>query len=425
MLRGRIWWALCTLGLLAGCGQEVREVAKLPPLSGTETDPEVFGRHYPRHFDSYQRNRGPEAADLKEVSEFGGSIPYSKLEANPDLRRLFQGSRFFFEYNEDRGHVRALEDVARTKRVFEKTTATCLTCKSAQVPRLIQTLGPQYYTTPFSEIMKAAKDPISCSDCHNPKTMELRITRPALREAMARRGVDVDKATRQEMRSYVCAQCHVEYYFQPGTVRLVFPWDKGFTPDEVYQYYEEIKFKDHEHPATGTPLLKAQHPEFDMFQGSTHQSAGAACADCHMPYTKEGNAKISSHWWTSPLKTLQESCGACHRQDAGYLRSRVLDIQRKTADLQKRAARALVEAIAAIEGAAKTSRTDAKLLEEARQLHRRGQWYWDWVDAENSMGFHNPPLAMNTSGRAIDLAHRAGEAAVRAKLTGGPAGPLR
>lgn len=415
MGRSKIWWAVLALALLAGCGREAREAAKLPPLSEDETSAEVFGKHYPRHFDSFQRNRGPEASDLKEVSEFGGSIPHSKLEANTDLKRLFQGSRFFFEYNEDRGHVWTLEDVTRTKRVFEKTTATCLTCKSAQVPGLIQKLGPQYYTTPFSEIIKLAKDPISCSDCHNPKTMELRITRPAFKEAMARRGVDVDKATRQEMRSYVCGQCHVEYYFQPGTVKLIFPWDKGFTPDEVYQYYEEIKFKDHEHPATGTPLLKAQHPEFDMFQGSVHQSAGVACADCHMPYTKEGNVKITSHWWTSPLKTIQESCGACHRQDAEYLKGRVLYIQRKTADLQKRAGKALVEAIAAIEAASKTPRADQKLLESARQLHRQAQWYWDWVDAENSMGFHNPPLAMSTSGKAIDLAHQAREAVLRAK----------
>lgn len=406
MLNGRRWLPVLAAGLLllivslAGCAKEVKETANLPPLAEDETDPEAFGKLYPRHYDSYKRNFE------QQKTEFGGSEPYSKLEADPALRQLFAGYGFSVEYNEDRGHTYSLEDVTKIKRVTPKTTATCFTCKSTSVPGLIKKYGEQYYKKPFSEIKAEMKHSIGCSDCHNPQTMELRISRPAFIEAMSRRGVDVAKATRQDMRSYVCGQCHVEYYFQPDTVKLTFPWDRGFTPDAIYGYYQEKNFKDWEHSGSKAPMLKAQHPEFETFQGSTHQLAKVSCADCHMPYVKEGSAKISSHWWTSPLKTMNESCGSCHRNDQEYLKTRVKDTQEKTRDLMDRAEKTLVEAIEAIDAAAKAG-ADPKILDEARELHRQGQWQWDWVSAENSMGFHNPQLAMSTLGKAIDLAHQA------------------
>ncbi len=392
--------------IVPGCAKETKEVANIPPLAEDEIDSEAFSKHYPRHYDSFKRNFE------QEKTEYGGSVPYSKLEADPSLKKLFAGMPFSIDHNEDRGHVYALQGVTTTKRITPKTPATCFTCKSSQVPRLMKKYGDDYYKKPFNEVKAEVKHSIGCSDCHDPKTMELRITRPALTEAMARRGVDITNATRQDMRSYVCAQCHVEYYFEPGTGRLTFPWDKGFTPEAVYEYYKEKKFKDWEHANSKTPALKTQHPEFELFQGSTHQLAKVSCADCHMPYVKEGTAKISSHWWTSPLKTMNESCGSCHRNDQEYLKARVKDTQDKTRDLMNRAQQALVDAIDAIEAAGKAG-ADAKILDEARELHRQSQWHWDWVAAENSMGFHNPQQSMSSLGKAIDLAHQA-----RAKALG-------
>ena len=46
-------------------------------------------------------------------------------------------------------------------------------------------------------------------------------------------------ATRQEMRTFVCGQCHVEYYFKGPEKRLTYPWDKGLKVDEILAYYEE------------------------------------------------------------------------------------------------------------------------------------------------------------------------------------------
>ena len=56
-------------------------------------------------------------------------------------------------------------------------------------------------------------NPIGCGDCHDNETMALKISRPAFVEAFERQGKDMKDFSRQEMRSLVCAQCHVEYYF--------------------------------------------------------------------------------------------------------------------------------------------------------------------------------------------------------------------
>lgn len=396
-------WSLWTMRNL-----ESRAVPISTQIAPDETDPAAFGRYYPLEYDSYRENsqisRGP--------SKYGGSEPYDRLAEYPYMKTLWRGYSFEKGYNEDRGHVYSLEDVKSTPR--SPTQAVCLTCKSADVPGLIRKYGEKYYSMPFAQLSAEATHPIGCSDCHDPRTMELRITRPAFREAMARRGVDVDRATRREMRTYVCAQCHVEYYFQPGTSKLTFPWEKGFDPEDEYAYYQDLGFHDWVHPGAGTPLLKAQHPDFEVFQGSVHQAAGLACADCHMPYRREGNVKATSHWWTSPLRHLDGTCTVCHTEDPELLKQRVFYTQDRVKDLLDRAGRALAAAIEAIQRATALPDADAEAIRKARDLHRQAQWYWDWCSAENSTGFHNPQKVMATLGKAIDLAHQARAAALAA-----------
>ncbi len=424
MRRKIAWLTAVMLGLLvvvvAGCSKQeatttrnlVSQGAIKPDIKDGEPDAAVWGKYYPKEYDSYLKNQ--ETSD--EGTKYGGSIQSSHLKKYPDLLILFAGYGFSKEYNEDRGHVYTLTDVTKIKRVNEKTTGSCMTCKSSQVPTLIKEMGIAYYKTPFSEIKNKVQHPIGCANCHDAKTMNLKITQPPLLNALKRLGKDPDNLTRQELRTYVCQQCHVEYYFKPDTKEVIFPWDKGFTPDEIEAYYDELGFKDWDHPQAGTALLKAQHPESETFINSTHQAAGLACADCHMPYTRVGNEKITSHWWTSPLKTMQQSCGTCHREDTDWLKKRVLYTQDKTAEMLANASEANIEAIQAIEAAAKTPKADAKLLEEARKLHRKSQWRWDFVAAENSMGFHNPQLALKTLGEAADLARQAQLKAVQAQV---------
>jgi nitrite reductase (cytochrome c-552) len=223
---------------------------------------------------------------------------------------------------------------------------------------------------------------------------------------MEARGIDLDKATRQEMRTYVCAQCHVEYYFKGDDKVLTFPWSKGLSIDAIEEHYAEYGFTDWTHAETAAPMIKIQHPEFELFSSGIHARSGVACADCHMPYVRDGSVKVSDHWLRSPLVNLDQACGTCHKQSTEELQARVQVIQDTTAGLLRRSEEALVEAIDAIVAAQAAGATDEQLA-EARQLHRSAQLRWDFVSSENSTGFHSPQEAARILAESTDLARQA------------------
>jgi nitrite reductase (cytochrome c-552) len=272
---------------------------------------------------------------------------------------------------------------------------------------------------PFAEARKLVSHPIACIDCHEPSTMSLRVTRPGFLEGIralkASEGIkdyDVNTmATRQEMRSYVCGQCHVEYYFQGPEKRLVYPWAKGLKVDDIYAYYQEVKHKDWTHAETGAPVLKAQHPEFELFNQGIHARSGVACADCHMPYKRSGAIKVSDHHVRSPLLNINHACQTCHKWPEEELRARVLTIQERTFKLRNLAMDALVEVIGDIKQAAGTGATDPQLA-EVRELQRKAQFYLDFVESENSMGFHASQESARILAESIDSSRKA-QVAVR------------
>ncbi|NLH47632.1 MAG: ammonia-forming cytochrome c nitrite reductase subunit c552 [Myxococcales bacterium] len=272
---------------------------------------------------------------------------------------------------------------------------------------------------PWDEARKLVKFPIACIDCHDPKTMQLRITRPAfiagLRALKASQGIvdyDVNKsATRQEMRTYVCAQCHVEYYFKGTDKQLTFPWAKGIKAEQILAYYDEAEFKDWVHADTGAAVLKAQHPEFEVWSQGVHAKAGVACADCHMPYLREGAMKISDHHVRSPLLNINNACQSCHRFPEEELKERVETIQRRFFMLRDAALDSLVALIGDLKAAREAGRSDAELA-TARQLQRRAQFLLDFVEAENSTGFHAAQETTRLLGLAIDYAQQ-GQVALR------------
>jgi nitrite reductase (cytochrome c-552) len=381
-------------------------VAKIP---AGETDPKVWGQAYPLQYASYLKNM-----ETNTKTEFGGSVPEDKDITQPEIKKLFKGMGFSVKYTEDRGHLYTLEDIKDTtpKR---KALGACITCKTADFEKMTKEI-PGYAKMPFEEIFAKVKHPVSCADCHDPQTAELRISRPYLTEALARTGKDIKKASKQEMRTLVCAQCHVEYFFKGEEKAVTLPWDKGMTPEAIEQFYDAMPtFKDWEHPDSKAPMRKAQHPEFEMFSSSSHKTAGVSCSDCHMPYMKDTNGqKYSSHWMTSPLKHMDNSCNTCHNEGADWLKERVSFTQKRTFELQHTAGTAVARAHDVIKAASETPGVDAKLLDEARKMVVKAQWRWDYVAAENSMGFHNPQLAMSTLGQAIDMANQAMDLARKA-----------
>ncbi len=389
--------------------------AKLVEIGELEVDPAVWGLNFPRQYDSFMRTQ----TDYGRTP-YGGSTRYDKLEAKPFLRKAWARMPFSVSYNEDRGHYYAQIDQYNSPRTQQfSQPGACLNCHSGEFLVLVNEIGwDALNRTPYNEFReRLAKHNylgVTCADCHDPKTMRLRITRPALENALAQMGIDWRKASRQEMRTLVCAQCHVEYYFRGEGKTLVFPWSRGLTIEAIEEHYDAYGFADWTHALTKAPMIKIQHPEFELYSTSVHYARGVACADCHMPYTREGGVKVSDHWVRSPLTNLNNACQTCHRGvSEEELRRQVVAIQDRTKDLLKVAEAAISDAIDAIVAAQEAGVAD-EALAEARRLHRAAQLRWDFIDAENSMGFHSPQEAARILGHAADLARRAQLSAIRA-----------
>jgi len=394
------------LGLLATTITERRAERRLAsvqfvrPVSEWEADNSQWGVSFPREYNSWESTR-----QMNDNTKYGGSNMRDYLSEQPLQVVLWAGFAFAKEYNQARGHYNAVADVTATKRLSDRTPATCWTCKSPDVPRLMAKMGvDQFYASRFADLKGEVKNPIGCADCHDNKTMALRISRPALIEAMKRMGKDVRKASHQEMRSLVCAQCHVSYYFaDKKTNRLVFPWDKGLGADDFDKYYKEVGFSDWTHAISGARMIKLRHADYEVWSQGVHAFRGVSCADCHMPYRSEGGVKFTDHQIRSPLYNMAASCQVCHRWSEGEIRQRVYAIQDKTQELRRIAEEQLALAHLEIGDAMRLKATHAELA-EVRDLVRRGQMYWDYVAATNGMGFHAPQESARVLAKAIDLA---------------------
>jgi len=411
-------------------------------LDDETTDPAVWGQNFPVQYDSYRRTvdqvrtrfggseavpRTPTDADPRSI------VSQSRLEEDPRLKTMWAGYAFATDFREERGHAYMLEDQTLTERqIVAQQPGTCMHCHaSVYVP--YKTLGggdlmqgfEAMNQMPYQDARQLVEHPVACIDCHDPGTMQLRVTRPGFLEGIqkvkAAEGIqdyDVNRdATRQEMRAYVCGQCHVEYYFQGPEKRLTYPWDNGLKADEILAYYEETGFRDWVHAESGAPALKAQHPEFEMWSQGVHARSGVACADCHMPYQRVGAMKVSDHHVRSPLLNVNRACQTCHRWPEEELRARVHTIQDRTFQVRNVAMDALVALIGDIRRAQESGAAGAD-LDTARRHQRRAQFLLDFIEAENSMGFHADQEAVRILALSLDEARR-GQAA----LSGGRASP--
>jgi nitrite reductase (cytochrome c-552) len=400
-------------------------------------DPAIWGKNFPIQYDGYKRTvdqvrtryGGSEALPrTPTLADPRASLSQSKIEEDPRLKKMWAGYAFAIDFREERGHAYMLDDQTFTGRQAKPQPGTCLNCHASMylaykaagdgdIVKGFEKLNP----LPYAEARKQVNHPVTCIDCHDSQTLELRITRPAFMEGIrvlkASQGVadyDVNEdATRQEMRSYVCGQCHVEYYFKGDEKRLVYPWAKGNRVDDIAAYYEEVGHKDWVHATTDAPVLKAQHPEFEMWSQGIHARSGVACADCHMPYERVGAHKVSDHHVRSPLLNINKACQTCHRWPEEEMKARVEQIQARTFELRNLAMDALMQLIDDI-SAAKAVGVSTAQLDEARAFQRKAQFYLDFVEAENSTGFHAPQEAARVLGNSIDLS-RKGQLAARAR----------
>jgi len=393
-------------------------------------DPAIWGKDFPMQYDGYRRTtdqirtryggsealpRTPTQADPRSV------VAQSRLEEDPRLKTMWAGYAFAKDFREERGHAYMLDDQTYTERQqVVKQPGTCLHCHASIVVPYTK-LGAGDLTKgfeklnqmPFAEARKLVTHPVACIDCHDPKTLQLRISRPgfiegmrALKASMGVNDYDVNRdATRQEMRSYVCGQCHVEYYFKGPEKRLVYPWVNGLKVEQILAYYDKEQFKDWSHAETGAPVLKAQHPEFELWNQGIHARSGVACADCHMPYKREGALKISDHHVRSPVLNINHACQTCHKWPESELKDRIEAIQERTQSMRNLAMDALVELIADLK-AARQANAAAERVTAAQDFQRKAQFYLDFIEAENSSGFHAPEEALRVLGESIDFSRK-------------------
>ncbi|MGH7133570.1 MAG: ammonia-forming cytochrome c nitrite reductase subunit c552, partial [Phycisphaerales bacterium] len=346
---------------------EAREVVlRIVDIKETTVDPAEWGKNFPRQYDSYirtvdnERTRygGSDAAPAPG----GGTHADSKLESDPRLKTIFNGYAFAIDYRERRGHAFMLDDQRDTERVKQRPQpGACLMCHASNLPAMrkvgVEKGAPGTVEAPllssegqaqllkgfeavcamkYSDATALVNHPVTCLDCHDPDSMALRVTRPAFtagiralaestaptphlpsieqwRKGDRKRAYDPNvDASRQEMRSMACGQCHVEYYFKGEGKVLTFPWHNGLQVEQIEKYYNDVKWNDYTHADSGAPILKAQHPEFETWGQGIHARSGVACADCHMPYKREGAIKISDHQVRSPMLNVARACQTCH-----------------------------------------------------------------------------------------------------------------
>lgn len=406
---------------------------KVAQLDEQTYDPAVWGQNFPLQYEGWKATEQMEPADqvsrTPTAEDPRTTVSHSKLEKDPRLVTMWQGYAFAIDYREPRGHQYMLVDQRYTRRVLERPQpGACLNCH-ASLPEVTTKLGngdqaagwAAMNKMPYADATKLAQHPVGCIDCHDPKTMALRVTRPAfiagIAEYKATQGVksyDVNKqATVQEMRTFVCAQCHVEYYFKGPEKTLTFPWDKGLTVDDALAYYDQVGFTDFTHKLTGARVLKAQHPDYETYSQGVHAKAGVTCADCHMAFKREGAMKVTDHQVRSPMTndtTINRACLTCHRTTEADMRQRVTTIHDRYDHAKNVSFDALTALIKDIEKA-QQSGTDQARIAKAQAYQRKAQFFMDYVVSENSRGFHAPQYTLRVLNDVTD-ASRLGQLAL-------------
>lgn len=400
--------AVCAIAVMGFLTTSIREnkaaqatLEQLPQIPDFEPRASEWGKHYPRQYSSYmQTKKSDELIDVAEKFAPGVIINWA-------------GYAFAWDYSRPRGHYYMLEDNLNTLRTGAPNRETktpsnqppaCWTCKSPDVPRLIKRDGEmEFFTGTWDKYGGEVVNPVACLDCHNPKTMQLTILRPYVKRALDAEGsLKLENATQQELRSLVCAQCHNEYYFKATKWKdektgeekeakvVTLPWDKGFTVEDMEKYYDEMGYKDYEHKLSKAPILKAQHPDYELFRTSIHYRRGLSCVDCHMPYVNEGGVKYTSHnLLENPLTNIGNTCLNCHKEsEEGFKQIIARKLERKY-ELADKLTELLATAHLEAQHAWELGATEEE-MKPALQDIRKGQWRWDFALASHGSFFHAP-----------------------------------
>ncbi len=441
--KAKIWFFSSTLLLIfllffiSGCAPAKPRAIEIKAVSPGEYDPEVWGKTYPLEYQSWLETKNPRPSGLSKYKKGWDEdkVIYDKLSEFPFMALLYKGWGFGIEYNEPRGHFYMLKDQLEIDPSRVKAGGVCLTCKSPYAGKLEKELGKEYYSMPYLEAVKKIPQKhqelgVACIDCHDSSTMKLKAARWTVEKAV--KDLGKTRFSRQEMRSLVCAQCHVTYVIPKSpemkSTGVFFPWQKSKWGDiSIENIIKTIKsdptYLEWKQEVTGFKLGYIRHPEFEFFsRGSVHWKAGLSCSDCHMPYKIVEGAKISDHNIMSPLKNGLVACKFCHIESTDKLKEQVLIIQDRTMSLflragyQTAAVAKLFQLVHTEQ--AKGKNFDQSLYDQAKEYYEQAFYRVVYIGAENSVGFHNPTEAGRILGDAIAFAGKA-EGLLRQLLTKG------
>jgi nitrite reductase (cytochrome c-552) len=423
---------------LTGCEPPKPQMVRTVNIPDGEIDPAVWGKAYPEEYELWKKTAEPVAARRSryKIGMDGGSVGVDKLSMYPYMALLFNGWGFGVEYNEPRGHAYMIRDQVEIDASRIGAGGVCLSCKSPYAVGLQKQMGVDYYKKPFKEVLGMIPEKnrdlgVACIDCHDNKDQSLKISRGfTLIEAFKSMGVDPAKLTRQEMRSAVCAQCHVTYNIpkdkENKSVGLYFPWQNskfgGITIEDIIkQIRKDETVREWKQTVTGYRMAFIRHPEYEFWtNNSTHFKAGASCADCHMPYTLAGVHKVSDHRVMSPVQADMKACKQCHAESPEWLRERVFSIQDRTVSIMIRAGYQTATVAKLLETAHKAQAEgkaiDQQLYDKAKEFYEEAFYRVLFIGAENSVGFHNPPEGLRILGDSVAFGTRA-EAYLRQALT--------
>ncbi len=375
---------------------------EIPAVPDVKTDRDYgvvsaaeWSSYYPSIYESWEKNSG-------NVGH--GGVRASYVDDDPDIKVLYEPFGFSYDYTEAIGHSYTLDDIAETTRPHK--LANCLTCKTPDFTAMVNNMGLEAYSIAFDDAYAKVSEPVSCYSCHANTPGTIVITH----DYMARAMNDEIEAGKVDAASVSCAQCHIEYYFDPETKATLTPYDSldNFDPDSILAYYNAMGFSDFTNTNTGVGMIKAQHPEFETYygKGSVHKGT-YNCADCHMgvAYDKKGNP-YANHLLTSPLdnpELLKTTCSQCHKDLAAMVHS----IQAEVTEKEQKVSALLVQVNEKLAKAIEEKKLSAETLAKVKQLDRDAQFYWDFVYVENSEGAHNSQLSLSCLGKAQKLANEA------------------
>ena len=189
-----------------------------------------------------------------------------------------------------------------------------------------------------------------------------------------------------------------------GRKIVTYPWTNGLKADEIEAYYDKEGFNDWVHAETGAQVLKAQHPEFELWTQGVHSRGGVSCADCHMPYVRaapQGERPLGAQPAAQPEPRLPDLPRRIGEGDAGA-----------RAQYPGAPPRAHAAGGQGHHGHARHDRGREEAAGHgggspaAAALQRKAQWRLDFVAAENTMGFHAPQEPARILGEVIDHARQ-------------------